>query len=182
MKTIQIFLTSCIIGISLLIPTVSFAQLKVTTSATVSITEDSTSTTNSFDEKVAPILNPVKKFFLNSFSVVESWRTQQQNIWTGIKTNKRAEIAQREIRMDAEILGRSEKVLNEEQSTVVTGAGDDFDGSIFLLKIYVFVLSIFVFIFTYAWLFYIIAGIIVFNILRTIYEKIMDWRRTSAFK
>lgn len=178
MKTVQTFLALCIIGISLCVPVVSFAQLTVTTT----IGTSATSATNSVDEKVAPFLDPVKRFFVNIFSVVEVWRTQQETIWTGIKVNKQAEIAQREIRMDNEILGRSEKVLNEQQSTVVQGAGDDFDGSIFLLKIYVFVLSIFVFIFTHSWLFYIIAIIIVYNILRTIYEKISDWRRTSAFK
>jgi hypothetical protein len=174
MKTITTFISVCVLMFTLFIPVIMYAQTSTATSAT--------SGTAVVAEKVSPWLDSEKQFFVRIFLVVDVWRTQQQTIWVGIQDDKKAEIAQREIRMDNEILGRSEKVLNEEQSTVVQGAGDDFDGSIFLLKIYVFVLSVFVFIFTHAWMFYTIALLIIINIFRTIYEKIVDLRRTSAFR
>lgn len=176
MKKITTIIATGIMSFLLVLPVMVSAQLTVTTSGT-----SSTSTINSVDEKVAPVLEPVKNFFVNAYTVADTWRKEQEVLWKGIQETKRAEVARRESAMDAEILSRSDKVLAEQQSTVVQGAGDDFDGSIFILKVYVFVLSIFVFIFSHAWLFYLIFGILVYNILRTIYEKIVDYRRTSDF-
>lgn len=150
---------------------------KITTSTTVA-TSTTSATESPLEEKIAPVLEPVKIFFINLYTTIDNWRVRQGDIWKSLKSEKEEQIAERSQAMDDQILERSEKVLREEQNTVVQGAGDDFDGSIFLLKLYVFVLGVFVIIFTYAWLFYLIFGFIVFNILRTLYIKLVDVRRT----
>ena len=133
-------------------------------------------------ENTAPtFIDSVKLFFLNGLATADAFRQEQESIWKNIQVKKQAEVAARQEAMDAEILSRSDKVLAEQQTTVIQGMGDDFDASIFLLKVYVFVLSVFVYIFSTPWLFYLVFGILIYNILRTIYEKIIDYRRSSDF-
>lgn len=126
-------------------------------------------------------IDSVKLFFMNAVKTVDAFREEQEGIWKNVQIKKQAEVALRQEAMDAEILSRSDNVLAEQQTTVIQGMGDDFDASIFLLKLYVFVLSVFVYIFSTPWLFYLVFGILIYNIIRTIYEKIIDYRRSSDF-
>jgi hypothetical protein len=164
-------ITSIIIGcfiVSIFSIGVSFAFAETVLSVPATKTAETKSVeTTSADEnapmekEVAPYLEPVKKSALSIFDTIENWRLNQEKIWRAIRTEKEQEIDARNEIMDDKIMDRSEKVLNEEQSTVVTGAGNDFDGKILLLKLYTAVLSLFVVIFSSKALFCIILVLIV---------------------
>ncbi len=177
MKIIKNFVIGGVLGF-IIVPFISFAQ---SSTISVSSTLDASSSAPLINETKKSPMDGVVLFFNRMITVTDTWRSEQEIIWKNVQEQKEKEVALREEKMDAEILSRSDQVLAEQQTTVIQGMGDDFDGSIFLLKVYIFVLSVFVYIFSTPWLFYLVFGILIYNILRTIYEKIIDYRRTSDF-
>jgi hypothetical protein len=74
--------------------------------------------------------------------------------------------------MDQGLVDRTNRVLEGEQASVVQGSVKDFDGNIFLLKIYIAAISLFVLIFSYPIVFYAVVIFLILAIAHRIYERV----------
>lgn len=180
-KTFVAFIT----GLSL-ITIISLVSINRVHAATAAVKTTTTVTTES-KEKPAPIVDDktkevavekaagfwgkVKAFASNIYNKVDTWRKGQETTWRALKTEKQGEVKIRDAKMDQGLKDRENKVLEGEQASIVQGSVKDFDWHIFLLKIYIAALTVFVFIFAYPIAFYGVIIVIVFAILRRLYQR-----------
>lgn len=164
------------------------AETKAATKTTTSTTAKKTETTAPVkeDEKLVNtekvekvstgVWAHIKNWFINLYNKVDVWRASQGKIWTDIKNEKEAEVAARTQTVDENRDNRVNRILNEEQTTLFNGAGNDLkgDGNIFLLRLYTFALFIFVIIFTTPIIFYGIIILVIIAILNKIIQKIRN--------
>jgi len=134
--------------------------------------------TPGIEDKMAPILEPVKETGISLFQKIDAWRIHQESIWRAMKTEKETQIEERTTAMYDKVDNRVDRVLEGEQASLVQGAGDDFDGSIFLLKLYTAVLAVFVIVFSSKLLFFGIVGLVLFSF---VYKLVVRLRHRDQF-
>jgi hypothetical protein len=173
-KTFVAFIT----GLSI-ITIVSLATINHAQAATAVVKTTTAVTTESKESKTpiegSPLPNgfftSVKIFASNIYNKVDTWRKGQETTWRALKTEKQEEVKARDAKMDQGLKDRENKVLEGEQASIVQGSVKDFDWHIFLIKIYIAALTVFVFIFAYPIAFYGVIIVIVFSILRRLYQR-----------
>jgi gas vesicle protein len=105
-------------------------------------------------------------------AIIEKWRKDQAEMWSSIKAEKQEQVAARDNAMDQGLLDRTNRVLEGEQVSLVQDSFEDFDGNIFLLKLYIAALSIFVAIFNQPVVFYTIGVVLGLGLISRIYRFI----------
>ena len=185
----NLFIFAAILALSLTaIPALSVSaqtktEVKTSTSTTVKKTEpvsvkeeDKLVNTEKVEEVSTGVWISVKNWFIGLYNKVDAWRMSQGKIWTDIKNEKEAEVAERTQTVDTNRDNRVNRILNEEQTSLFNGSGADLkgDGNIFLLRLYTFALFIFVIIFTTPIIFYGIIILVVIAILNKIIQKIRN--------
>ncbi len=181
-------LTKSVIITALLVLMVSFfssaayaetvkQETKITTTSTVTTDNTSdTQNTSQIEQKTESIWNSVRVWGISVYEKVDIWRVGQLGVWRDIKTEKELQINSLEQSVEENRDERVEKTLTGEQSTMFTGASEDFSGTgnSFLLKLYVVAINIFVFIFSTQIIFYGIILLVILSILNKIIQKIRN--------
>jgi hypothetical protein len=161
MKKLSIF---AILSVVILFPVMSvFAQTNVDTATKVSTTTQKVTTS-------------VRDAAMPWYQKIDAWRVSQNETWKAIKSEKELQITQGQQQLDDNRDNRVDRVLNEEQASLVNGAGDDIGktGNVFLLKLYVALLTIFVIIFSYPLVFYTIIVFLIVSIISSLVNKIRN--------
>jgi hypothetical protein len=167
---------SQIITISAIITLISvhavFAETKKPAVTTTAVTTSQTESSD--DKKINPdeIKDSAKTFGNSVFQKIDTWRAGQAQTWAALKTEKQEEVKIRDAKMDQGLVDRTNRVLEGEQASVVQGSVKDFDGNIFLLKIYIAAISLFVLIFSYPIVFYAVVIFLILAIAHRIYERV----------
>lgn len=142
--------------------------------------EGEISNAEKISETTQKISNSVRDTAMPWYKKIDTWRMSQNETWKALKIEKELQITQGEQELDQNRDNRVDKVLNEEQVSLVNNSGQDIQktGNVFLLKLYVALLSLFVIVFSYPVVFYVIIAIIIFSIISSLFNKI---RHPHAF-
>ncbi len=121
-------------------------------------------------------LSKIKSFSLNQYEKIDVWRMTQVDTWKAIKTEKELQIIEGELELDDNRNERVDRVLNEEQVSLINNSGQDFEktGNVFLLKLYTALLGIFVFVFSTPVFFYGIILFIIIIIINKIFNQLFN--------
>lgn len=154
-----------IVALGLTLPSVfAFAQTKVNITAT------------KVAETTQQVTTTVRDATMPWYKKIDAWRISQNETWKAIKTEKELQIAQGQQQLDDNRDNRVDRVLNEEQVSLVNNSGQDIQktGNVFLLKLYVALLSVFVIIFSYPLVFYTIIVFLIVSITSSLFNKIRN--------
>lgn len=127
---------------------------------------------NSVKVNSGEVQTSTKAFGNSIFQKVDTWRAGQEKAWSALKLEKQEEVKVRDEKMDQGLVDRTNRVLEGEQASVVQGSVKDFDGNIFLLKIYIAAISLFVLIFSYPIVFYAVIIFLTLTIVHRIYQRV----------
>lgn len=154
-----------IITLGLVLPVAFvFAQTKVDTTAT------------KVSETTQRVTTTVRDTAMPWYKKIDAWRISQNQTWKAIKTEKELQITQGQQQLDDNRDNRVDRVLNEEQVSLVNNSGKDIEetGNVFLLKLYVALLSVFGIIFSYPLVFYTIITFLIISIVSSLFHKIRN--------
>lgn len=127
-------------------------------------------------EKTQQVTTVVRDTALPWYKKIDAWRISQNQTWKAIKTEKELQITQGQQQLDDNRDNRVDRVLNEEQVSLVNNSGKDIEetGNVFLLKLYVALLSVFGIIFSYPLVFYTIITFLIISIVSSLFHKIRN--------
>jgi hypothetical protein len=168
-----------IIGFMVVVPMFSARAISVTVDTTskteAAAKDDSGVSAEQAKETATGAWEKIKHWGISVYEKIDAWRIHQYDTWVAIKNEKRQQIKDQTNALDEHRDERVDKVLNEQQTSLVQGSGDEFKGSghVFLLKLYAGVLAVLTFIFSSRLVFY---AILIFLVL-TILSKLINMFR-----
>lgn len=172
----KLIIASVISSFVLAMPVFSVHALSVTvdTKSKTTTEEEASPDLTEAKEKAADTGNKAKNWAISVYEKIDAWRVKQHDVWLAIKAEKRQQIEDKTNALDDHRDERVEKVLDEEQTSLVQGSGDEIKGSgnVFLLKLYAGLLSVLTFIFASRLVFYAILVLLVIAILSRLWNMI----------